>query len=119
MDVHGPLDADGMDDAEQDDDREGEEEESYEDGGSMSAQMHQFLTEMDLDLAQRKQALKSLIKVRPGDYQCTCMYARMYTCIHMCACMYTCAQMDICSRIAITTKHFTIPLHTPPLPPGV
>ena len=74
MDVHGPLDADGMDDAEQDDDREGEEEESYEDGGSMSAQMHQFLTEMDLDLAQRKQALKSLIKVRPGDYQC------MYVC---------------------------------------
>lgn len=68
MDVHLPLNADGMDDAE--DDVEGEEEEGYEDGGSMSAQMHQFLTEMDLDLAQRKQALKSLIKVLPGDYQC-------------------------------------------------
>ena len=71
MDILRPLDADGMDDAEQEDD--GEDEEGYEDGGSMSAQMHQFLTEMDLDLVQRKQALKSLIKVRPGDYQCVCV----------------------------------------------
>ena len=64
MDVLRPLDADGMDEFELEDDLEGEDEEGYEDGGSMSAQMHQFLTEMDLDLAQRKQALKSLIKVQ-------------------------------------------------------
>ena len=78
MDVLRPLDADGMDEFELEDDLEGEDEEGYEDGGSMSAQMHQFLTEMDLDLAQRKQALKSLIKVQAGDYHCVYVYHTTY-----------------------------------------
>ena len=47
------------------------------------------------------------------------IHACVHTCIQMRVCMYTCAQLDICSLIAITTKRFTIPLHTPPLPPGV
>ena len=64
MDVLRPRDADGMDELEQEEDIEGDDDETYEDGGSLSAQMHQFLTEMDLDLAQRRQTLKSLIKVK-------------------------------------------------------
>lgn len=67
MDVFRRLDVGGMDDLEQEEDIEGDDDEGYEDGGSLSAQMHQFLTEMDLDLAQRRQALKSLIKVHTDE----------------------------------------------------
>lgn len=88
MDVLRPLDADRMDDAEQEDDVEDEEEEGYEDGGSMSAQMHQFLTEMDLDLAQRKQTLKSFTKVGSIDSHC----------VHVCATIINNEVMSWCSQ---------------------
>ena len=80
MDVLRPRDADGMDELEQEEDIEGDDDETYEDGGSLSAQMHQFLTEMDLDLAQRRQTLKSLIKVK------TDILATSESCTHMRTC---------------------------------